>query len=1329
MKDMQEGQKLNKNSIDVKPENMGLKWTEEQSEAIYARDCNLLVAAAAGSGKTAVLVERIIRKITEPANPVDIDRMLIVTFTNAAAAEMRERIGEAIAKEIDSNPESENMRRQLSLLARANIMTIHSFCKNVISKHIQVVGIDPNFRVADATESTLMKIEAMNEIIAEQYEQDSQDFLNILSWYADNKSDQKIQDMVMNLYNFVQSDPWPEQWLEEKTQALNVDEQCDFSQTLWGKILIKSCQMELSNAVQALTTAIDIIDKAEGLEKYLAVFEEDLNNIEDVLNTVVTLVDDKHNEQNIWDEIYEKVNRVQFSRLPRAGKDVDKEKQEIVRRIRDKVKKTITKTVGQRLVNAQSSNIIKDLNELYPVMSYLAKLVNVFSEKYKEKKDKKSVIDFNDLEHLCLKIVTQKTQEGILPSSVAMEYRKFFEEVMVDEYQDSNMVQEIIIQMVSRYDLENPNVFMVGDVKQSIYRFRQAKPELFLNKYNIYGIGEGNKNRKVLLYKNFRSRREIIEAVNLVFGSIMSVDAGELDYTEKEALNYGANFQPRTDENTKVGGEIEFHLIQTTSDSNDYNDLSTLEESPGSNQDENTEIIDNIQSEARLVADKIIQLTNEDESGKHFNIFDKNEKCYRKVLFKDIVILLRATKNWSDVFVDELAAKGIPAFADTGTGFFKTIEIQVILSLLQIIDNPLQDIPLLSVLRSPIFAFTTGELAAVRIANREPQLFNAISILSDSHPNTEGTDVDIAAARKASVFIEKLSLWREKSRYLSTDQLIWYLYQDTNYYNMVGAMPQGQQRQANLRSLYDKARQFEETSYKGLFNFINFVDKIKSNRGDMGSAKILGENDNVVRIMSIHKSKGLEFPVVFLSGCGKRFNLTDVNNSVLMHPEIGFGPDVVDVKLRTSHSSAAKIAIAERIKMETLSEEIRILYVAMTRAREKLIITGTVRDIEKTIVKWKDISNGKGNSITASEVLRCSSFVDWIGATLSKVEPNIQSDSKKIYINTYTGSDYDDVDAGKTHKWKVQFWNKDDMLYNDYTQHDLAVFDNADQAQSAEIIGFVPPQEQYNDTVDIYGLSGTGSNATIHFDKNEKTKGCGGYWNEVSRRLDWTYPYIKLENIPAKVTVTELKRRFEAEREHAGQIPVQVPTLISKPLFLEGKKGLSAAEKGTVLHFVMQHLDIHSGLDNTNIKEQIESMIKKDLLTKEQVQTISVEKINGFFKSSLGKRMLASETVQREVPFNIEIPSHELFIEMIEEKYRSETILLQGIIDCYFEEPDGLVLIDYKTDYVPFGQSDIIVERYRVQIDYYARTLTLLTGKPIKEKYIYLFSTGEIINI
>ena len=1303
MKNIQDSHKQNEINIESETQNTGLRWTKEQSQAIFARDCNLLVAAAAGSGKTAVLVERIIRRITDKENPVDIDRMLIVTFTNAAAAEMRERIGEAIAKEIDKHPESENMRRQLSLLARANIMTIHSFCKNVISKHIQEIDIDPNFRVADETESTLMRIEVITEIIAEQYEQDSQEFLTLLNWYGDNRSDQRIQDMVMNLYNFVQSDPWPEQWLEEKTQALSLEEDCDFSQTLWGKILIKSCEIELNNASRMIINALDIIRKSEGLEKYLAVFEEDLSNIDDLLATVVSNVDVHHNNQNKWDGIYEKAISIQFSRLPRVGKNADKEKQEIVKKIRDRVKKTINKTICQRLVNTQSTNIIKDLNELYPIMSYLTKLVNVFSKRYKEKKSKKSIIDFNDLEHMCLKILTQKNQDGIIPSNVALEYREFFEEIMVDEYQDSNMVQEIIIHMVSRYDLQNPNVFMVGDVKQSIYRFRQAKPELFLSKYNSYGVGESDKNRKILLYKNFRSRREIIEAVNLVFGSIMSIDAGELDYSDKEALNYGANFQPCTDINAKVGGDIEFHLIQTTASSDDYNDFNTeenaVEESSVDIPDENTEIIDNIQSEARLVAEKIIELTTRDENGKYFSIFDKSEKRYRKVQFKDIVILLRATKNWSEVFVDELALKGIPAFADTGTGFFKTIEIQVILSLLQIIDNPLQDIPLLSVLRSPIFAFTTGELAAVRLANRNSLLFDALKILSDRHLDNETEKVDKSAAKKASLFIEKLSIWRDKARYLSTDQLIWYLYQDTNYYNMVGAMPQGQQRQANLRSLYDKARQFEETSYKGLFNFINFIDKIKSNRGDMGSAKILGENDNVVRIMSIHKSKGLEFPVVFLSGCGKRFNLMDINNSVLMHPELGFGPDVVDIKLRTSHPSAAKTAIAERVKIETLSEEIRILYVAMTRAKEKLIITGSVRDIEKSIAKWRDISYGEGNKITASEVLGCSSYVDWIGATLSKFEPEIQADGRTVIINTYTECEPNQERKDETYKWLVKFWNKNDMLYNGCSPDELAIHSDS---KKAEIVGQ---------------------------NKNTEIMQHGEYWDEVSRRLDWTYPYIKLENIPGKVTVTELKRRFEAELEQVGQLPVQFPTLISKPLFLEERKGLSAAEKGTALHFVMQHLDINNGLDNASIKEQIESMVEKDLITKEQAHAISVEKIYGFFKSPLGKRMLASDNVQREVPFNVEIPCHELFLEMIEEKYRDETILLQGIIDCYFEESDGLVLIDYKTDYVPLGQSHVIIERYRVQIEYYARTLTILTGKTIKEKYIYLFSTGETITM
>lgn len=1287
---LDENLKLNNNEITDQVKISGPKWTKEQAEAINARGCNLLVAAAAGAGKTAVLVERIIKKITDKTNPVDIDRMLIVTFTNAAAAEMRERIGAAISKELDRNPDSENMRRQLSLLSRANIMTIHSFCKEVITKHIESVEIDPNFRIADETESVLMRIEAMSEVINEQYDQDRQDFLELLEWYGGNANDQKIHDMVIGIYNFIQSSPWPEQWLTEKIEALNIEDDCDFAKTLWGKAILKSCRMELNNARQMLKRAIEILKGAEDLEQYIPVFEEDLSNVEVLLRAVAESEKSEGNNA-YWDRLYDLVHETEFSKLPRAGKNADKEKQETVKKIRDGVKDIINKKIKEKLITDRSYEIIKDLQAIYPVMLCLGRLVSEFTARYNEKKRSRSVIDFNDLEHLCLKILARKTENGIEPSDVALEYREYFDEIMVDEYQDSNMVQEIIIRMISRHDSDKPNVFMVGDVKQSIYRFRQARPELFLDKYNTFGDEEGDKNRRILLYKNFRSRTEIINAVNFIFSTIMSEDAGELDYTDKEALNPGADFGEFTHENVRTGGYVEFHLIQTEEEDNG-GDAADADESAADDNDcddtdeeESAEMIDNIQSEARLIAGKILQLTGSDSDNREFYVFDKSKKEYRKAEYKDIVILLRATKNWADVFVEELAAKGIPVFADTGTGFFRTIEIQVVLSLLQIIDNPIQDIPLLAVLRSPIFSFTTEELAAVRTADKKALLYDALRTLAEKHPLAEGSKSEKAAAEKASMFLGKLSMWREKARYMSTDQLIWYLYQDTGYYNMVGAMPQGQQRQANLRILYDRARQFEETSYKGLFNFINFIDKLKSSRGDMGSAKILGENDNVVRIMSIHKSKGLEFPVVFLAGCGKRFNLMDMNKDVLMHQDLGFGADAVDLRLRLSRPSMAKTAISEQIRMETLSEEMRILYVAMTRAREKLIITGSVKNIGKALAKWSEISYGGGNRIEPGGVLKCSSYLDWIGASLMKHNPKFRIEQKN---EAYIYAPDDNTDGA--HKWLVKAWNKKDMLNT--------------------------------------GLSEEESESDLSCWLNDITEETqrGGYWNEVNERLSWNYPYISLSKIPAKVTVTELKRRFEAELvDEMGRIPVQVPPLVKKPLFLEERKGLSAAEKGTILHFVMQHLDFK----NPDLKGQIESMVEKDLLTGQQAETVNVEKITRFLESELGKRMLASENVQREVPFNIEIPGHELYLEMVDSKYREEKILLQGIIDCYFEEDDGLVLIDYKTDYVPYGQSSIIADRYRVQIEYYARTLAILTGKKVKEKYLYLFSTGEILEM
>ncbi|AGC69135.1 ATP-dependent helicase/nuclease subunit A [Thermoclostridium stercorarium subsp. stercorarium DSM 8532] len=1277
-------------SGDRKP---GTKWTSEQLQAINARNCNLLVAAAAGAGKTAVLVERIIRKITDGTNPVDIDRMLIVTFTNAAAAEMRERIGEAITRELDKNPGSENMRRQLSLLSRANIMTIHSFCKEVITKHIEAAEIDPGFRIADEAESVLMRIEAMNEVMNEQYEEDRQDFIELLDWYGGNINDQRIQEMVIDIYNFIQSSPWPEKWLKESVEAFNVDETSDFARTLWGKVILRSCRVELENAGNMLQRAIEMLRNAEGLEQYIPVFEEDLSNIETLLSAVAKSEQGEKGGPS-WDDLYEMVHRITFSRLPRAGKNADETKQETVKKIRDTVKNIINKKIMEKYISDNSSSIISDLRKAYPVMQCLGRLVREFTERYNEKKRVRSVLDFNDLEHLCLKILTEETGNGIVPSRIAMQYRDYFDEVMVDEYQDSNMVQELIIRMISRHDTDAPNVFMVGDVKQSIYRFRQARPEIFIEKYNTYLTDEGARNRKILLYKNFRSRSEIINAVNFVFGTIMSEDAGEIDYTEKEELNPGAVFGKCTAEDAKTGGFVEFHLIQTDEDENG-SQTETHEKAGGdnvyepANDEEITEIIDNIQSEARLIAGKILELTGCDNEGKSFYVFDKTKNEYRKAEFRDIVILLRATKNWAEVFTDELAAKGIPCFADTGTGFFKTTEIQVVLSLLQVIDNPLQDIPLLSVLRSPVFSFTTSELAAIRAADRKASIYDALKVMAEKHPLEEGSGSDRSAAEKAAMFLEKLAIWREKARHMPTDQLIWYLYHDTGYYDMVGAMPQGEQRQANLRILYDRARQFEKTSYKGLFNFINFIDKIKSSRGDMGSARILTENDNVVRIMSIHKSKGLEFPVVFVAGCGKKFNLTDASRSVLVHQELGLGPDIVDLRLRISHPSAAKIAISEKIRSETLSEEMRILYVAMTRAREKLIMTGCVGNIGKAVSKWAEISYGDGHKICGSNVLKCSSYADWIGAALVKKYPGFADEikNKKIYT---CGNDDDDPDTGNTNKWLIRVWDKKDMLSTGMRNEE----NEADFQQWLDEIA----------------------------EKGEYT----GYRKEIEERLSWDYPYMILGRIPAKVTVTELKRRFEAELfDEAGRIPIQLPVLVKKPSFLEKKKGLSPAEKGTVMHFVMQHLDF----TNPDIKGQIEEMVKKDLLTEQQAETVDTEKIELFLKSELARRMLASGNVQREVPFNIEIPCHELYPELVDEKYRNENLLLQGIIDCYFEEKDGLVLVDYKTDYVPFGDTNVIIERYRIQIEYYARTLAVLTGKRVKERYIYLFSTGEIVEM
>ena len=877
------------------------KWTNEQLQAIKTRRCNLLVAAAAGSGKTAVLVERIIRIITDEENPVDIDKLLVVTFTSAAASEMRERIAAAISKALEKSPNSKNLQRQLTLLSRANITTMHSFCLDVIKNYFYTIDLDPSFRIGDETEATLIKNEILEELFEEYYEEDNEEFKDLIEAYSGSKDDLKLKEMILSLYRFSMSGPWPEQWLVEKAEDFNISTIDDLDKSPWVKVLKDSLRVELEGFLNMYKKAINILNDTDGLEPYLEAFNSDYDYLERAYASL---------NENL-NSIYIALNSITFIKLKTVKKNQvsDENAQNTVKSIRDSVKKKI-KSLIESTFEFTPQEALDGIIGVYPFMKSLASVTLEFSKRFNEKKREKNILDFNDLEHLCLKILIDRDENNnIIPSKVAEHFMEFFDEVLVDEYQDSNNVQETIIDLVSRRRFEESNVFMVGDVKQSIYRFRQAKPELFLDKYNRYSLEEGSNDRKIQLYKNFRSREEVIEGVNYIFKMVMSQTVGELEYTDEEALNLGASFEEVNDDESIVGGEIELHILdksgivkEKVEDSFDDDDEIAKEEE---------EDIDGITLEAKIVAKRIKELF-EIKDGKRFKVFDKDTKEYRDVKYKDIVILLRATKNWAEIFLDELGSEGIPVYADTGSGYFESIEIRTIMSLLKIIDNPLQDVPMIATLRSPICGFTAEELSDLRLLNKDLYFYELIKEVSEGIH-----EINEELKFKCSKFIDDLSKWRERAIYTPIDEFIWYLYMDTAFYGYVGAMPNGKLRQANLKILFQRAKQYESTSFKGLFNFINFINKLRKSSGDMGSAKVLGENEDVVRIMSIHKSKGLEFPVVFTSGMGKQFNLMDLSNSILYHEELGFGPNFVNLETRNSYSTLAKEAIKKRIRLET----------------------------------------------------------------------------------------------------------------------------------------------------------------------------------------------------------------------------------------------------------------------------------------------------------------------------------------------------------------------------------------------------------------------------
>ncbi|MDO0132642.1 helicase-exonuclease AddAB subunit AddA [Clostridioides difficile] len=1269
------------------------KWTKEQLEVIESRECNLLVAAAAGSGKTAVLVERIIQMITSRENPIDIDKLLVVTFTNAAASEMRERIGDAIGKALDENPENKHLQNQLVLLNKSSITTIHSFCLDVIKSNFHRINLDPNFRIGDQTECAILKQEAIEEVFEDLYEERDEGFLNLVESYAERGGDKEVQDIILGIYSFAMASPEPKKWLIDSAERFNIDENFDFSQSIWARAILDTVKIEINGLCLNMERALKEVESIEELETFAEKLSVEYKKIADISQAC----------NKSWDEAYKKMASMSFENyvkgVKRISKDAPsyiKESKEKAKTIRDKTKKSLESIVSATF-NKDNDSIREEIKYLYNIVKPISSVVLRFEEEYSNKKREKGIIDFNDIEHFALNILTDIDEKGnIVPSDIAVGYRNKFYEIFIDEYQDSNLVQEVLLKAVA--NTETPNRFMVGDVKQSIYRFRQAKPELFLQKYNNYNDKKGSSHRKIMLYKNFRSREEVVDAVNYIFENIMNENIGEIEYTEKERLNLGANFNVDTDEKSIIGGATEIHLIQKDNKLdddiiNDKDDRINNKE----NEIEEEEKLDNIQLEARMVGNIIKDLMKVNEDGKIQKVYDKGIDGYRPVEFRDIVILLRATSAWAPVFADELMNMDIPTYADVGVGYFDTIEIKTILSLLQIIDNPMQDIPLISVLKSPIFGFTPEDLIDIRVQSKDKIFYEVLKStaeydgFTDSQNETESEFIPSEECiNKSKDFLIKLKEFKEKSMYMSTDEFIWYLYTRTGYYAYVGALPGGSQRQANLKVLFERAKQFEETSLKGIFNFVNFIEKLKKSSSDMGSAKTLGENANVVRIMSIHKSKGLEFPVVICSAMGKNFNTQDFKKSILYHHNLGYGPQFVDYERRISFPSIAKEALKSKINIENLSEEMRVLYVAFTRAKEKLIITGSTRNIQDSIKRW---SNGieSLDTISQYEILKGKNFLDWIMPCVLR-HRDLSNLLEEVGLDAVFNVEHNS-------KWYGKLWNKNDIL--------LEKKSDEEKESIEEILEKIDVDSPDSD-----------------------------YYSEIEEKLNYIYPYEFSTRKPATISVTEIKKIQNNYEEELINTIFEQKVILKKPLFIqneEEREKISGTERGTIVHLVMEVLDLKNVNSVNDIKSQIRGFVSKGIITEKQASIVNPYKIYKFFASNIGKRMLNAEIINREKSIYAQVNMKDIYIyeNLInnddKKLYDNESVMLRGIVDAYFEEDNQIVLVDYKTDFVNEENINQIIEKYKKQLDLYADIIETLTGKSVKEKCIYLFGVDEAV--
>ncbi len=984
------------------------KWTDEQLKAINLSGVNILVSAAAGSGKTSVLVERIVNKIVN--EKVDIDKILVVTFTNAAASEMKQRLMDEIYKKIEECPDDQNLQRQLLLINKANISTIHSFCLNVIRNNFFEIGMSSNFRVADESEIEIMKQEVIEDIFEDKYESQDEEFFKLLNTYTSYKDDSYLKDMILKIYEFIQSDPFPDKWIESAVEDYNL-EYTDFSNTKWGKIILEKAKDSIDDCRVSLLSAIEEISLYPNLGDFLITLNKDFKDI---------------NNMNFesWDDFFFQINNKVWNTWPRKNKisEEEKEVKERAKSIRDLVKGNLENI--QKSVRCDSKGAIQDIKEMYDTLKLLYNLVECFEDEFTKRKKEKNIVDFSDIEHLALKILVD---ENGRPTEIAKKYD--FNEIEIDEYQDSNSVQEYILKSVSN----GKNIFMVGDVKQSIYKFRQANPKLFLQKYNEYILPKDNveENTKILLYKNFRSRKDILDITNLVFTNIMSEKLGEIEYTEEEALNQGREF-----EDIDLDCKTELNIINMQEEKDDNSELQ--------------EVIENAALEARVVIRKI------------------NELHSKGIPYKDMTILLRSPKSVASIYEKELMQENIPVFSDITTEYLHTIEIDTIMSLLKVIDNPLQDIPLVTVLRSAIGGFTDNELIEIRLVNKSDLFYKAFKEAEDSNLINDNLKL------KIQNFLSLLEKLKQKEKEMTLEEFIWNIYSETGYYHYVGLMPDGNLRQANLKKLFEKAKEYEKISFKGLFNFIIFMEKVGTTNNDLSAARVIGENDDVVRIMSIHKSKGLEFPIVFLCGTSKKFNLRDMNDKIVLDNQIGIGVNYLSNGIE--FPTLTKEAIKIKSKKESISEEMRILYVALTRAKNKLIIVGTSKDINKDLEDKRQELNkyykfNKPEKLNSEIVEKYRSYLDWLELVYEYNEKNTM---------------------------ELNIYNKSDLVKKDINE------EQDDKKKKADLINEI-------------------NNHEIENEKYEK----------IDKLLNFKYEYEKNVDLPTKTSVTALKQ----EKMIARKVP------------------------------------------------------------------------------------------------------------------------------------------------------------------------------------------------